>query len=179
MTTLPISKQALERFGPYSFFFGIVLIVVGSAGVILPGLMSVGVEALITWLLLIAGISWAVHTAKYSPGNIMEWLKPALLLVTGAVMLIYPVPGVEGVGMVLAIYLLLDALHSVAKARAIYPERGWGIMAVNSAMSAILAGLFLVGWPQTSLWLVGLYIGISLVFDGWALLFIGWKLRNA
>ncbi|MGB8410606.1 MAG: hypothetical protein WCE58_11955, partial [Gallionella sp.] len=29
-------------------------------------------------------------------------------------------------------------------------------------------------WPATSLWLVGLYVGISLLFDGWARVAIGW-----
>lgn len=37
----------------------------------------------------------------------------------------------------------------------------------------------MIGWPSTSLWLVGLYIGISLFFDGWALVAIGWALRKA
>jgi uncharacterized membrane protein HdeD (DUF308 family) len=42
----------------------------------------------------------------------------------------------------------------------------------------LLAALFMIGWPETSYWLVGLYVAISLVFDGWALLFIGWTLRK-
>ncbi len=36
----------------------------------------------------------------------------------------------------------------------------------------LLILLFLIGWPVTSLWLVGLYVGISLLFDGWALVAI-------
>ena len=50
-------------------------------------------------------------------------------------------------------------------------------MVFNGVISALLAILFLIGWPATSLWLVGLYVGISLVFDGWALITIGWMSR--
>ena len=51
-------------------------------------------------------------------------------------------------------------------------------MTFNGVISALLDTLFLIGWPGTSLWLVGLYVGISLLFDGWALIVIGWMLRK-
>jgi len=41
-------------------------------------------------------------------------------------------------------------------------------MAFNGVMSFLLATLFLIG----------LYVGISLLFDGWALIAIGWVLRK-
>jgi len=47
-------------------------------------------------------------------------------------------------------------------------------MVFNGVVSLLLAILFLAGWPATSIWLVGLYISISLFFDGWALLTISW-----
>lgn len=108
----------------------------------------------------------------------MDWIKPALLLIIGGLMLFYPVSGVAVLGLLLSIYLLLDAMHSLALAQSIYPAKGWGWMAFNGLISVLMASLFLIGWPATSLWLVGLYVGISLLFDGWALIAIGWMLRK-
>jgi uncharacterized membrane protein HdeD (DUF308 family) len=108
----------------------------------------------------------------------MDWLKPALLLITGGLVLFYPASGVAAVGLLLAIYLLLDAFGSFALAQSIHPAKGWGWMTFNGVISVLLATLFLIGWPATSLWLVGLYVGISLLFDGWALITIGWMLRQ-
>ena len=51
-------------------------------------------------------------------------------------------------------------------------------MVFNGLTSIGLAVLILIGWPATSLWLVGLYVGINLLFDGWALVAIGWSLRQ-
>lgn len=178
MNTLLINEKILNKFGPYTFITGILLIVLGTVGVFLPGVMSLGAEIFIAWLLLIGGIFWAIHTYKYSPKSVMDWLKPALLFVTGGLMVFYPVSGVAGVGLLLAIYLLLDAFGSFAFAQSIHPAKGWGWMTINGVTSAVLAALFLIGWPATSLWLVGLYVAISLLFDGWALLFIGWALRK-
>jgi len=178
MNTLPIDRKALDRFGPYTLLTGILLIVLGTTGIFLPGVMSLGTEFFVAWILLIGGVFWAIHTYKYSPKNIMDWLKPALLLITGGLMLFYPLSGVAAVGLLLAFYLLLDAFGSFALAQSIHPAKGWVWMSANGVLSVLLAMLFLIGWPASSLWLVGLYVGINLLFDGWALVFIGWMYRK-
>ena len=176
MKTIDLKNEVVKRFGSYSLFIGILLTILGGIGIMLPEVMSLGTEVMVAWLLLLGGLFWAMHTYKYSRRNIMDWLKPILLMASGVLMVVYPVTGVASVGLLLAIYLLMDAFSSFVLAQSIYPAKGWGWMAFNGLMSALLAGLFLVGWPATSLWLVGLYVGISLFFDGTALIFVGWIL---
>jgi uncharacterized membrane protein HdeD (DUF308 family) len=178
MNILSIDKKILDKFGPYTLVTGILLIVLGTAGILLPVVMSLSTAVFVGWLLFFGGSLWAIHTYKHSPKNVMGWIKPILLFIIGGVMLFYPVLGVEAVGLLMAVYLLLDAMHSFALARSIYPAKGWGWMSFNGVVSVLLASLFLIGWPVTSLWLVGLYVSISLLFDGWALVAIGWMLRK-
>lgn len=178
MSVLPIDKKILHKFGPYTLLTGILLIVLGTAGILLPGVMSLGTALFVGWLLLIGGFIWAINTYNHSLKNIMDWLKPALLIIIGTLVLFYPVLSVGALGILMAVYLLLDAMHSFALAQSIYPAKGWGWMTINGVISALMATLFLIGWPSTSLWLVGLYVGISLLFDGWALVAIGWTLRK-
>ena len=178
MKALSINKDILEKFSSFTFLIGGLLIILGTVGILLPGVMSLGTAIFVAWILFTGGIFWAIHTYKNNPKNVMDWLKPILLLITGGLILSYPADSVAGVGLLLAIYLLMDAFGSFAIAQSIHPAKGWGMMAINGVMSVVLAVLFLIGWPATSLWLVGLYVGISLVFDGWALLVIGWTLRK-
>ena len=178
MNMLPIDQKVLDKFGPYTLITGILLVVLGTAGIILPGVMSLSTVIFVAWLLLVGGGIWAVHTYQYSPKNIMGWLKPFLLLIIGSLMLYYPVRGVEVVGLLLAAYLLLDAMGSFALAQSIHPAKGRGWMIFNGVVSTLMALMFLIGWPATSLWLVGIYVSISLLFDGWALVAIGWMLRK-
>jgi uncharacterized membrane protein HdeD (DUF308 family) len=76
------------------------------------------------------------------------------------------------------VYLSLDALGSFTLAQSVHPAKGWGWMVFNGVISIVLAALFLIGWPVTSLWLVGLYVGLNLLFDGMALVAIGWSMRK-
>ena len=192
MKPLPLDEKTLDKFGPYTLPIGILLIALGMAGIILPEMMSMGTAILVAWLLLVGGALWAVHTFKHNPAHVMDWFKPALLSVCGGLMLVYPASGVAAVGLLLAIYLVLDAYGSFALAQTIHytssilrgvaqtihPAKGWGWMIANGILSFLMALLFLIGWPSTSLWLVGLYVGISLLFDGSALLAIGLALRR-
>ncbi len=171
-------ENPLRNFGPYSLIIGILLIGLGTLGVFVPGLASLGTVLFFSWLLIFGGILWAIHTYRYDAKSVMNWLKPVLLLSVGGLMLFYPVTGVATLGLLLAIYLLMDAVSSFALAQSVHPEKGWGWMAFNGVISALLAALFLIGWPATSIWLVGLYVSISLIFDGWALASIGWVLRK-
>ena len=179
MTTPPmLDETILGKFGPYTLVTAILLIILGTVAIFLPGVASLGTAIFAAWLLLAGGVFWAIHTFRYDAKSIMNWIKPILLVGVGLLMLVYPMSGVAAVAMLLAIYLFLDALGSFALARAIHPVKGWGWMAFNGAISFLLATLFLIGWPATSMWLVGLYVGISLLFDGWALLAISWSLRK-
>ena len=167
------------RYGTYTLITGILLILLGACGLFLPGLMSLGTALFVAWLLIVGGVIWAVHSVRYNARHVMDWIKPVLLLVTGGLMLWYPLSGIAAVGLLLAVYLLLDSFGSFALAQSLHPARGWGWMLFNGIVSLLLAVLFLIGWPATSLWLVGLYVSISLLFDGSALVAIGIALRKA
>ncbi|HEC06720.1 MAG TPA: hypothetical protein ENJ12_07705 [Thiolapillus brandeum] len=174
-----VARQLSLRFGRYSLIVGTLLILLGGVGIVLPELMSLETSVFIASLFLIGGIFWLSHAFKYSLRNWSDWLKPVLLLITGGLMLFYPLSGVAAVGLLLAIYLLMDAFGSFALASSLHGAPGGGWMIFNGVVSLFLAVLFLVGWPQTSMFLVGLYVAISLFFDGMALVYIGWIQRRA
>ncbi len=174
-----VKKTVIAELGRSSLMVGILLVILGSLGIILPRVMSFAIESFIATLMILGGIFWSYHSFKQRPINFMHWLKPVLLFVTGGLMLIYRHSGVDAVGLLIAIYLLLDSFGTFGLAHSHYPMKGWEWMVFNGIITLLLALLFLIGWPSTSFWLVGLYIGISLLFDGWALVSIGWLLIKA
>jgi len=80
MNPLIINKEILKNFGSYTFVVGGLLILLGTVGVLLPTMMSLGTEMLVAWLLIVGGIFWASHTYKYSPKSVKDWLKPLCCL---------------------------------------------------------------------------------------------------
>jgi len=179
MESLTSDTQYSLKLGRHTLIAGVLLAILGTIGLIMPGVISIATVVLVSWMLVFAGALWSYQTWLSRRGAFFDWLKPVLLIVTGGLMLFYPLSGVAAVGLLLAVYLLLDAFGSFTLATAIRPNKGWGWMTFNGIISLILAILFLLGWPASSLFLVGLYVAISLVFDGWALIVIGWAVRKA
>lgn len=177
-TLLSMDKKIQNKFGHYTFIIGIVFIVLGSAGILLPIMMSLGTVIFSSWLLFLGGVMWGVHTYYHDAKSLINWGKSLLLVGVSVLMMSYPISSIEALGMLLAIYLLLDAFGSFALAAAMNPAKGWGWMTFNALTSLLLGTLFLIGWPGTSMYLVGLYVGISLLFDGLALMTIAWPIRR-
>jgi uncharacterized membrane protein HdeD (DUF308 family) len=150
----------------------------GLIGIVVPALLSIASAALLAWILLLGGIFWGWHAIKLR-GGALDWFKAVLLVVTGVLILIKPLAGVASLALLMSFYLLMDAFASFSLGKyALQAGRGRGWMIFNGIIDVLLAGLFLFNWPESSLWMVGLFIGISLLFDGWALVMIGLALRK-
>jgi len=172
--TTPDPLRTIDRFGKWSIGIGALLVLIGVVGIALPQLIALQAAYLIATLFVVGGLFWLLHAWRYSLGYWGDWLKPVLLLVAGLLLLRHPGGGIAMIGLLLAFYLLMDAFGSLALAAALKPFPGWGWMAFNGVVSLLLALLFLIGWPASSLYLVGLFLAISLLFDGLSLIYIGW-----
>jgi len=50
---------------------------------------------------------------------------------------------------------------------------GWGWQAADGVITSVLGVLVLAQWPASGLWVIGLFVGIDLVFYGFALIALG------
>jgi len=151
----------------------LVLLLAGLLGIVLPQFMSMAVALFVGWLLLVAGgivffITWLGFRRHW-----IVWLKPFVLIAVGLLILLHPVAGATALGLVLAVYFLLDGFAGVSFALGIKPLPGWRWLMFNGVLSLLLAVVFIAGWPFATSWLVGLLIGISLFVDGLSLLMLG------
>jgi uncharacterized membrane protein HdeD (DUF308 family) len=150
-----------------------ILLLAGIVGIALPQFMSMAVAWFVGWLMLVAGgiafyITWLGFRDYW-----LVWLKPFVLIVVGLLILFNPIAGAAALGLILAIYFLFDGFAGVGFAMQLRPLHGWGWLMFNGVLSLVLAVVFIAGWPFTTVWLVGLLIGISLFVDGLTLMMLG------
>ena len=157
---------------------GIVLLVIGVLGILAPKLVSVTLSVLVASMLLLAGLVLAWMTWYGYQRNALAWLKPFILLALGLLILFKPIAGTAAIGMALLIYFLLDGFASISLALAWRPMDGWLATLLSGIASTILGIVFLLGWPYSSAWLVGLFVAISLLFNGIALLLLASAART-
>lgn len=162
----------LKQFRVHSIIAGVLLLLAGLVGIFFPGITSLTLSLFLGWLLVIGGTINAYHTLKSYNNKWIAWFKPVILIIIGALMLVYPMTGIAAIGLLLIMYFIMDGLAGLLFGLEFSPFPGWIWMVINGILSFFLAGLFLVDWPFSSIWLVGLFVGISLFLDGLTVIFV-------
>ncbi|ADV45938.1 HdeD family acid-resistance protein [Nitratifractor salsuginis] len=164
--------QDLEKFSKYTKIYGVIFIILGLVGVFYPEIMSMTTAIFFGWLLLFSGFLVGIQTWQLNKKDWLGWLKFLLFTVTGALLIVNPLPGVIALGIIFSAYFFVDAFTNFMLAMKLRPAANWWIALLNSILSLALGIIFFTAIPNPikTLWLVGLLVGISLFFDGVMLL---------
>ena len=168
-----INKNLVDNFKKHAKIAGFLFVLFGVIGIIYPALMSVTTVMLVAYLMMFAGISAGILTYKSNKEDWSGWLKSFILVLASFVLLYYPLHGAAALGLVFAIYFFTDAFAGFGLAFSLRPQKVWLVWLFNAITSLALGVLFIIGWPKSSLFLIGILVGISLLFDGVSLLLGG------
>ena len=58
-------------------------------------------------------------------------------------------------------------------------QSGWGWLVLAGLISIALGAMILAKWPMSGMWVIGLFVAIELIFNGWAYLFVALAARRA
>ncbi len=174
---LSLDQQSLDKFNAKAKPTGIAMIVIGVVGIIFPMLMSWTLNFFVSSLFSVSAIVLAYSAFSCKTQTLMMWIKPFILFVLSLLILFHPAVVISTLGLILAFYFLMDGFAGIALSVEMKPAKGWFFMLLNGLLSLVLGGIVLVGWPLSSLWLVGMLIGMSFVFDGVALIAIAGNIK--
>ncbi len=173
MWNYPAKESLLAKIGKHAKIAGVIFIILGVIGVVFPAFVTLATVAFVSWLMFFAGVLASYFTWVTNRSSWLGWLKSIALIAVALFMIFYPMSGVGTIGLLLSIYFFVDAFAGFGLARAMYPSKGWLVWLVNALLSFALGLFFVIGWPFSSLYLIGIFIGISLLFDGITLFFTG------
>jgi uncharacterized membrane protein HdeD (DUF308 family) len=162
---------------------GIVLSVLGLAAMIVPSIAGLVATVFLGWLFLVAGIAGLVATlrARQAPGFGWSLLSALAAVIAGGVLLWNPLQGLVTLTYVLTVFFIIDGILIISLAIAHRRELTgkWEWMMVNGVIDLILAGIVVSGWPGTLVWVLGLLVGIDLLFGGATLIAMALEARKA
>ena len=157
---------------------GVLSVVVGFLAIssnFIATLLSVRVFG---WLLLIAGISEVVHAimVRQLRGFALHLLAAALYLLTGLFMLEDPVRAAAVLTLLLAASFIVGGFLRVVFSLVVrFPAWSWVLL--NGVVDVFLGILIWNGWPESGLWVIGLFVGIDLIFHGVSWMMLGFGVR--
>jgi len=150
---------------------------------ILGGIFVLGDVALATlistlfigWAAIIVGVFEIAHAfwSKGWGGILWQILLGVLYIAFGVIVVNQPVSGALILTFALGLVFLMSGGLRVIVAWRHWAMAGWVMLL--SGIFGILAGfIILSGWPESSIWVVGVLLGVDLIAHGVAWLTYGW-----
>ena len=158
---------------------GIVLIVVGTIAIGATELMTIVSVPLLGWLLIIAGIFEIAHgiTRRQWSGFFINVLGGVLYAVAGLLIILNPAMAAVTLTLLIAMILIVAGIFRlfIAFTTGLH-HRAWVI--VNGAISVILGFMIWDSWPFSGTWVIGMFVGIDMIFDGWTEVMLALQARG-
>ncbi len=178
---LAVTRKTVREHWRLFLIEGVVLIVLGAGAIVLPTIAGLAATIFFGWLLLIGGGAGLVSTlmSRHAPGFVWALLSALAAIVAGAVLIGWPAGGMLSLTLVLAAFLAIDGVVSIFYAldhRAQASQR-WVWVLVNGVLDLALAALILLWLPGAAAWILGLILGIDLVFGGSSLIAMAMSAR--
>ena len=157
---------------------GVALIVLG--GVCIFGDVTATLATVLAfgWLLIMGAVVALIQAFQVRTwsGFFLFFLSALLRGFTGYLLVRYPIAGEYGLTLVLASLFIIGGVFRAIGAGALqYPQWGWGIF--SGIVSVALGAMLLTQLPTSSLWFMGMAVGIDFIFDGGSFVALGAALR--
>jgi uncharacterized membrane protein HdeD (DUF308 family) len=158
---------------------GIALVVVGLMAIgsafiaTLATVIVFGVLFLVGGIVDIANAFWA-HCWR---GFWLSLLAGILYVVLGFLLIQHPEAAAAGFTLVLAAAFMVGGLFRIISALVDH-FHGWGWVLLNGVVTLVLGIMIWRQWPESAYWVIGLFVGIDMVFAGWAWIMMALAVRS-
>jgi uncharacterized membrane protein HdeD (DUF308 family) len=156
-----------HRWG-WLFALSIMQIIAGCIAIASPIIASLAAVAIFGAVLILTAVIQLIHAFKVKAWPRSTWygLGGVLYAIAGLMVGLNPIGGAVALAVLIAVLFIADGVLRIMFAMAARPIVGWGWLIAAGIGSIVVGAFLLIGWPADALWIVGLLLGINLIFTG-------------
>ncbi len=174
-----LKQKVAEKSGWFTAL-GVALIILGIFSIAFPLFMTITAKMFLGWMILIGGIASVIHSFYTRDWGGFFWnlLIGILYVITGGWLVFFPLAGLIGLTVLIAIMFIIEGLLKVLIGFGLEKEDG-RLWVIISGIAAIIVGIMLYsGMPSTAMWAIGTLVGVNFLFSGWAFIMIAAAARS-
>lgn len=158
---------------------GIGLIALGAVALGSVVIASLAAAVAIGILLIVGGIAEVIGAiwCRGWSGFFLHLLSGILSTVVGILFLRAPLGALAALTLLIACFLMVGGLFKVVSALS-YRFAAWGWAFASGVIDLLLGVLIWGEWPGSALWVIGLFVGVNLLFRGANWVALGLALRK-
>jgi uncharacterized membrane protein HdeD (DUF308 family) len=178
-TPAEVDAKLADRWG-WFMGLGALFVVLGTIGLAMVGLLSVVSVVYIAALLGVGGIFQLIHAFRCQGwrGTASHIAGGVLYLVAAVLLLAQPIIGLVTITFLLGAVILATGIMRLVIAFQHRPEQGWTWLALTGVVGILLGLLILAGLPGNAIWILGLFVAIEIIMEGWSMILLGSALRR-
>ncbi len=172
----------VKKYWGWLLALGIASILLGLLGLYMTFALTLASVLFFGVLILVLGVFQLVQSFAARGWKSVLWhvLIGLLYVVAGIDIIADPVRASKVLTLVLAAILIAVGLIRIIMAFQLKDAvDGWYWGLFSGAVSILLGGMILAQWPSSGLWVIGLFVAIELLVNGWTYLFIALAARKA
>ncbi len=161
-------------------------VALGCAEIIL-GMIAVGSSVAMTiisviffgWLLIVGGILSVVHSfwEKRWSGFFIDLVTGILYVVVGFMIVGNPAAVAATLTLMIALFLFMGGIFRIVAALTGHFQHAMWLL-LNGVVTLVLGVMIWQQWPLSGLWVIGMFIGIDMIFYGWSSVMLGLSARS-
>jgi uncharacterized membrane protein HdeD (DUF308 family) len=174
------TTQHFKQKANWFITIGVILIILGCLALGYQFIATIFSVYFIGSLLLIAGIIQVIHSF-----NIKGFAQTALWAIMGILYIFIgmmsffqPLAVSSALTLLISLLLTISGFTQIFAAMSNRNIPRWGWIVFSGIINIILGFMLMAGWPYDSVWVLGMFLGVDLVFQGFAYFLVGFALKN-
>lgn len=178
-----VSPEAFGEVGKnwgWLLALGVLFIILGTIGLGMTFTLTVASVLLFGVLILIGGVAQLVQAFQDKGWKSVVWHVLIALLYIAAGILVMRNP--VGASLLLTV-MLAGALVAVGVLRIIMAfqlrgDSGWVWLLIGGIVTLLLGFMIFAKWPVSGLWVIGLFVAVEMIVNGWSYIAIALAARR-
>lgn len=161
-------SEMVRQGSTWSILWGVSLIVLGMVAIASPMLAAVAVNALIAWLIVLAGVVHVILAFQAHGAGSLIWrlLVGLAYICFGGYLIARPVLGVVSLTLVLASLFLIEGIFDIVLFFRVRSMQGSSWVLIDGIITLVLGLMIYMQWPSSSGWAIGTLVGASMIVSG-------------
>ena len=169
-----VGLENLRKRWGWFLALGVLLIVLGTVALGSSVFMTLATMVFVGWLMIGGGVMESIHafTVKDWGGFFMDLLSGILYVVVGFMIVANPGATALALTLLIAMFLIFGGIFRIGTA-AIIRFPNWIWLLLHGVVNLLLGIAIWRQFPLSGLWVIGLFVGIDMIFNGWSLVMLG------
>ncbi len=174
-------SNSLKRNWGWLLALGILFEVLGLVGLGMTVSLTMASMLIFGIFIIIAGVFQIADALRSHRWRADFWhaVIGLLYVIAGGIIIYDPILASAVLTALIAWLLIVIGITRMVMAIILRNMEGWAWLMIAGLMAIILGIIILAHWPISGLWVIGLFIAIELIFNGWSYIILALTIRRS